>query len=160
MPDFKDAKGDRWDVAITGGTIKRCLDKLGVDLGRPLIGDDPPLTRFQADLAFRVDVIYVICLPEAEGRGLEAEAFAERLGGETLYAASQAVLEAWALFFRSLRRPEGEAIDQAARVETEIYDVAAAHFSGPGLAAALDREVESLRAELLADLQSRNRPGG
>jgi hypothetical protein len=104
MKQFKDAKGDTWSIAVNGGTIKRAVDLLKVDLGDPLAGDPPLLTRFDTDLVFKVDVIYVACLPEADGRGITDVEFAERLEGDALYAASEAFLEALADFFQKLRR--------------------------------------------------------
>jgi hypothetical protein len=104
MPQFKDAKGEAWTVVVNGGTIKRALDRLKVDLGDPLSGKPPLLTRFDIDIAFKVDLLYVACLPEAEKRGIADIEFAERLEGDALYAASEAFLEALSDFFQKLRR--------------------------------------------------------
>jgi hypothetical protein len=104
MPQFKDAKGDAWSVIVNGGTIKRALDLLKVDLGDPLAGTPPLLTRFDTDIVFKVDLLYVACLPEAEKRGVSDLEFAERLEGDALYAASEAFLEALSDFFQKLRR--------------------------------------------------------
>ena len=72
MPQFKDAKGDTWNVVVNGGTIKRAIDLLKVDIGDPLSGDPPMLTRFDTDIAFKVDLLFVTCLPEADRRQIAA----------------------------------------------------------------------------------------
>ena len=92
MPQFRDAKGDVWNVVINGGTIKRALDLLKVDIGDPLAGNPPTLTRFDTDIAFKVDLLFVACLPEADSRGVADVEFAERLEGDALYAASETVI--------------------------------------------------------------------
>lgn len=117
MPQFKDAKGDTWTVVVNGGTIKRAVDLLGVDLGDPLSGKPPLLTRFDTDIAFKVDLLYVACLPEAEKRGVADLEFAERLEGDALYAASEGFLEALSDFFRKLRRTH---VVTAIRKEREL----------------------------------------
>jgi len=104
MPQFKDAKGDVWNIVVNGGTIKRALDLLKVDVGDPLAGDPPLLMRFDTDIAFKVDLLFVACLPEADKRGIEDAEFAERLEGDALYCASEAFLEALSGFFQCLRR--------------------------------------------------------
>ncbi len=104
MPQFRDAKGDVWNVVVNGGTIKRALDLLKVDIGDPLAGNPPTLTRFDMDIAFKVDLLFVVCLPEADSRGIADVEFAERLEGDALYAASEAFLEGLADFFQKLRR--------------------------------------------------------
>ena len=53
---------------------------------------------------FKVDLLYVVCLPDADKRGVADVEFAERLEGDALYAASEAFLEALADFFQKLRR--------------------------------------------------------
>jgi hypothetical protein len=104
MKQFKDTQGDTWLVTVNGGTIKRAHALLEIDLGDPLSGNPPLLTRFDTDLAFKVDVLYVVCLPEADQRGISDEDFAARLEGDALYDASEAFLEALADFFQKLRR--------------------------------------------------------
>ncbi len=104
MKQFRDATGETWNVTVNGGTIKRAMDLLEVDLGDPLAGDPPVLTRFDTDIVFKVDLLFVVCMSEADKRGISDLQFAERLEGEALYDASEAFLEALADFFQSLRR--------------------------------------------------------
>jgi len=142
---------------VTAGTVKRCKDALGIDLGDPLtpaqsferwvigqgfkpskLNDEqrenllrlwvqsagPWLTRYDTDIIFKVDLLFVVCEPTAKEREITPEQFAERLGGDALHTASDALIEALLDFFRSLRRTEiVKAIEtQAAIVRRQIEE--------------------------------------
>lgn len=155
MPQFKDAKGETWTVTINGGTIKRALDLLKVDLGDPLAGDPPLLTRFDTDIAFKVDLLLVACLPEADKRGIKDIEFAERLEGEALYAASEAFLEALSDFFQSLRRTHiVRAIEKQRELVRRAVETAAEVIASSEFDAKLDAELEELGRSFVNSLQS------
>ena len=106
MPSFKDALGQTWSVELTGGTVRRARDRLGIDLGKPRAGDSPWLVRFEEDIAFKVDLLYVILLPQIREGGWTDEEFAELLADEALRDASVAVYGALTDFFLHLGRQE------------------------------------------------------
>lgn len=106
MPKFTDSKGETWEVEITGGTIRRAQSLLGIDLGKPLEGDPSPLVQFDMDIRFKVDLIFIACMLQADRRSVTDEEFAERLGTTSLQPASEAFKEALQLFFQSLGRTE------------------------------------------------------
>ena len=126
MKQFTDTTGETWSVEITAGTIKRVLDLLKVDLGKPLEGEPPTLVRIDTDLMFLVDLLYVVCRPEAEKRGVKDVEFADRLGREAIGAAHNALLEDLADFFQSTgRRDVAEAIRrQMAIVQKAVAEAA------------------------------------
>lgn len=150
MKQFKDAQGDTWTIAINGGTIKRALDLLKVDLGDPLSNDPastapPVLTRFDTEIAFKVDLIYVACLPEAQERGLTDDQFAERLEGDALYEASEGFLEALADFFQSLHRTHVvRAIDKQRAVVRRAIELADEALQSPELDQQIETELAAL----------------
>lgn len=155
MKQFKDAKGETWSVTVNGGTIKRALDVLKVDLGDPLAGKPPLLTRFDTDIAFKVDLIYVACLPEAEKRGVKDVEFAERLEGDALYAASEAFLEALADFFQCLRRTHVvRAIGKQREVVERAVEMADQAIGGEEFNAKVDAELKELGDSFASLLQS------
>ena len=153
MPEFTDSKNQKWPIAVNGATIKRVMEKLKVDLGDPLAGDPPLLTRFDLDIIFKVDLIYVVCLPEAERRGLSDVEFAERLEAEALYSASQAFLEAWAGFFRLLRRGHLAAAIQREREEiAKVWAAGEELVQSDALTQKLERMMEREKQKFLASL--------
>lgn len=106
MKAFKDTKGREYTVDVTIGALKRVKDTLGVDLYEIEAGDPPLATRLQTDLALLVDVIYVVCKPQADKHGVTDVEFGESLDGEAFYAARGAFLEALVDFFRKCQRTD------------------------------------------------------
>jgi len=156
MPQFKDAKGEAWSVVVNGGTIKRALDLLKVDLGDPLSGKPPLLTRFDMDIAFKVDLLYVACLPEAEKRGVADLEFAERLEGDALYAASEAFLEALSDFFQKLRRTHlVRAIAKQREIVARAVEMTEQTIDSPQFDEAVEEEFTELGESCVSLLRSR-----
>jgi hypothetical protein len=155
MPEFTDSTGQKWEVRVTGGTVKRASEKLGVDIGEPLAGDPPLLTRFDIDIAFKVDLLFVVCMPEAEKREVSDVDFAELLEGDALYHASEAFTEAWALFFRSLHRPHHVAAVEKQREQIrKIWDAGAELVNSEAMAEKLQGDLEELGSSFANSLQS------
>lgn len=155
MPQFRDAKGEVWNVVVNGGTVKRALDLLKVDVGDPLSGEPPLLTRFDTDIAFKVDLLYVVCLPEAEKRGVTDVEFAERLEGEPLYCASEAFLEGLADFFLKLRRTHVvRAIEKQRELVARAVEMADRTIAGTELEARIEAELAALGESFASLLQS------
>jgi len=101
MKQFKDAKGDTWTVEVNGATVKRVKEHLKGDLG-----DLEFLSRCDAEIALKVDLLYVVCLPEADKRGIQDIDFAAQLGGEALFDAMEVLWESLIDFFQKLRRTD------------------------------------------------------
>lgn len=155
MPQFKDAKGEAWTVVVNGGTIKRALELLKIDLGDPLFGDPPFLTRFDTDIAFKVDVLYMVCLPEAQRRNVADTDFAERLEGDALYAASEAFLEALADFFQKLRRTHVVlAIEKQREIVARAIEMAEQTLASDQFSRRMDEELAELGESFVSSLQS------
>ena len=155
MVQFRDAKGDVWNVVVNGGTVKRALDLLKVDIGDPLAGKLPTLTRFDTDIAFKVDLLFVVCLPEADGRGVSDVEFAERLEGDALYAASEAFLEALADFFQKLRRTHVvRAIERQREIVVRGVEMADRTIASNEFGQRIDSELEALGESFASLLQS------
>jgi hypothetical protein len=152
MGQFKDAQGRTWDVEVNGGTIKRCLKNLGVDWGKPMgepgrkADDDlPPLLRYCEDVAFMVDTLWLVCLPQANQRGVNDEAFGELLGGEALAEASAAFLDGLTDFFRQIGRTEIPAvIATQRRIVSESVAAVTSALEHEEVNALIDREVATL----------------
>lgn len=155
MNQFKDSKGDTWSVTVNGGTIKRARDLLKIDLGAPLEGDPPFLTRFDIDIALKVDVLFVVCLPEAKERQVSDVEFAGRLEGDALYEASKAFWETLADFFRKLHQPHVvRAIEKQAEVIKRAIKLADDALSGEEFQKRIDAELAELGEFFASSLQS------
>jgi len=158
MSRFKDAQGDEWNVVVNGATIKRALDLLKLDLGRlteSFDGKPPLLTRLDLEVALLVDVLYCVCLPQADQRGIKDEEFAERLDGEALYRAHEALLEALADFFQKRRRTEVvRAIAIQRTTVARAVELAEQAISSEEFARLIDRELETLGESFASSLRS------
>lgn len=98
MATFRDGAGRQWAVEANGDTLRRVRDRLGVNLGKqpaeglmPLLGDTLGL----------VDVLYVLCQPQAEAAGVSDEEFGRAAGGPVLADARDALVAAMAEFYPS-----------------------------------------------------------
>lgn len=101
MPKFKDSTGREWPIEINVTAIKRVRTLLDVDLMEILGGK--LIERMRLDPIFLVDVIYVLCKPEAEKLQISDAAFGEAMAGDAIEGATTALLEAIVGFFPSPR---------------------------------------------------------
>jgi len=96
MHSFKDNEGREWHLAVNVATVKRLRQsELAVDLLDLVDGREPErslLVRLAADPVLLVDVLYVICQPEAEKRGVSDVEFGEAMAGEVIDRATEALL--------------------------------------------------------------------
>ncbi len=154
MKQFTDTTGQIWAVEITGGTVKRA-HALEIDLGDPKSGDPPLALRLSdTDVSFFVDLLCVICAAEIRTRNIEALAFAELLGPETIYDAYVAFTDEWQDFFQKLHRPEkAAAVAQANRFLTQATETLAGVLTGPLMEAKMARDLEGLGASCANLLQ-------
>lgn len=112
MAVFRDKRGRDWHVDINVSSLRRVRDGgLGIDLlditdetkrVAERLGDSPELF---------VGVLYEICRPEIETRGIAAEEFGESIDANALDAAVEALLESLASF---IPRHRGRVMAQAA----------------------------------------------
>lgn len=112
MAEFKDSKGEVWTIDLPFGELKR-IEKASE--GRFCLIDpikDNLAERLVTDLLQFYDLLQIICEPQAEARGINAEQFGLLMAADCLFAAQKAFVEAWTDFFHRLRR-----VDQARGVE-------------------------------------------
>lgn len=112
---FTDTAGMRWVVALNVTLLRQIRQRLDLDLMRLLDDEGQILTRLASDPALLVDLIYLLCAEEAERLGISDETFGRRLGGDTLDAATDALLEAVVDFFPSAQRRIGRTMLGKAR---------------------------------------------
>jgi hypothetical protein len=149
MQTFTDSAGRTWNVTVNVGAIKRVRDLLGVDLLDVANGD--LLARLADDPCLLVDVLFALCKPDADAKGVDDEDFGRGMVGGALDEASAALMKELLDFFPSAQR--AKALGRMARkiVEQEAALAQAAEAMKPLIEAA--RETPATQT---ADL----RPGG
>jgi hypothetical protein len=102
MKPFTDSQGRTWNVTINVSAIKRVRDVLAVDLLDVANGD--LLSRLADDPCVLVDVLYVLCKPDADAKGVTDEDFGRGMVGGALDEASSALMKELLDFFPSALR--------------------------------------------------------
>jgi len=98
MASFTDNKGRVWHVNITVGDCRTVKQMTGVDLGNLLANEFAELNRLLGDIVLMVDVIYVCCKDEADANEITDVEFGQSLAGDSIEAACNAFIEAYADF--------------------------------------------------------------
>lgn len=109
MRTFKDNNGLEWRVRLDVAAVKDVRAELGVNLmdlpepGGELLG------RLTGDPVLLVDVLYVICRSQADGRSIMDEQFGRGMSGDALRYAGEALLEEMMEFLPARVADEGDA---------------------------------------------------
>jgi hypothetical protein len=96
---FKDTQGHEWDCKLVTSTILRVRDGAGVDL----LNIEKYAEAF-ADPIKVIDVIWCIVKPQAAALGLSYEQFIDRIDGDTVHHAGEAIEQGLLDFFRDSPR--------------------------------------------------------
>jgi len=99
---FKDTEAREWTVKITVSTVKRVRDLIGVDLMDTVKAE--LIQEMHRDPVLLASVIFAVCKPQADERGLTVEQFDDAMGGDVVQDASNAFFEALIDFFPAPRR--------------------------------------------------------
>ncbi|MBE3097722.1 MAG: hypothetical protein IMZ44_11435, partial [Planctomycetes bacterium] len=102
MKTFTDSQGRTWNVVVNVSAIKRVRDLLGVDLLDVANGE--LLSRLADDPCLLVDVLFALCKPEADAKGVSDEDFGRGMVGGVLDEASAALMKELLDFFPSAQR--------------------------------------------------------
>lgn len=91
MKTFKDNCGREWSVEINVSAIKRVRSMLAVDLLNVLEGT--LIQDLVTNPILLVDVLYVVCKPQADAKGVTDEQFGEGMAGDAIESATKALLD-------------------------------------------------------------------
>jgi len=91
MKTFTDNAGRTWTIAINVDAIKRVRGLLDVDLLDIL--DGQLIERLYRDPVLLCDVVYAVCKPEADAKGVSDEDFGRAMAGDAIEHATKALLE-------------------------------------------------------------------
>lgn len=99
MRTFKDSCGNDWSVNVNVATVMRI--KQETDKMLPAIFDDncKLLGELSQDYFTLARILYICCAVECEARGMLPEQFPERLAGDSLAQAMEALWRSTADFF-------------------------------------------------------------
>jgi hypothetical protein len=103
MKKFTDCAGRSWVVAINVDAIKR-VRAAGVDLMSIIEADGKLIGQLTTDPVILVDVIYLVCKPQADSLKVTDEDFGRAMAGDALDGATDALLEELIAFFPKGRR--------------------------------------------------------
>ena len=103
MKTFTDNAGRTWTVVVNVDAIKRVRGLLSVDLLS--IVEGTLIDRLIRDPVLLCDIVYAVCKPEADARGISDEEFGRSMAGDAIEHATTALLEELVDFFPSPRFP-------------------------------------------------------
>ena len=127
MKSFTDNQGEIWDVELNIGAAIRLKSRLNIDFDN-LVKLDPhqpesttSLEQISTDSILLFNIIYVLCEQQVRERGLTEEDFAARFSGDTIEAATEAMLDEIVNFSRPAKR---KVLQQLRRIGREYADKA------------------------------------
>ena len=150
MKSFTDSLGRAWTLVVNVATIKRVRALCGVDLNSVIeVEDGKPsaklLERLSGDPVLLVDVLYAVCKPECDRLGVSDEDFGSAMAGDSVDAATQALLDEVIDFFPEAKRRAFRKILSASRRFGETAKKRLAELlEDKGLEDALVSELERL----------------
>ena len=144
MQTFKDNEGRTWAVAVDVAAIKRARTLAGFDLAGVLDRREDA-ERLARDPVLLVDVLYAVCKPEADARGVSDEAFGAAMGGDAIALATEALIEGIVSFSPN---PRVRAMHRTALAKAKEAEARALERLERGFEERVDRELEAALGKL------------
>ncbi len=151
MKTFSDNTGRTWTLSVTVGTIKRVRALCGVDLVNIITivpGEKPKvdlLEQLASDPVLLVDVLYAVCKPEADSKGVSDEDFGRTMAGDAIELATSALLDEVIDFFPAVKRQVfGKILSATRRFETKSKQALEDFLKDPELDSKIDQAIEAL----------------
>ena len=137
---FEDVKGETWDLKLTVGRINAVRSETSVNLWKADTGE--PLQKMSDDAEVLVNVISVILSTQINTRALSAEEFAERLGGDTLEAATDALWQAILLMFPKKRAALEALYQKAGQIQEKEVELVVERINSPAMDNFLNKKLK------------------
>jgi len=121
MKSFSDNLGRTWTLVVNVAAIKRVRALCCVDLNSivELDKDNNPtaelLEKLSTDPVLLVDVLYAVCKPECDQKGITDEDFGAAMAGDAIEQATAALLDEVVDFFPTAKRTALQKILSATR---------------------------------------------
>lgn len=98
---FKDHTGEEWEVSLNIAVTKSIRETLGIDLHDL---DKETMADITTKPETLVDIISLVCTPQIKDRGLDEFGFAERLIGDAIDSAYDALVKELVFISRHSQR--------------------------------------------------------
>lgn len=119
MKTFKDRHGNEWEIDLSLGACERVRDRAGVDL-TDIVSTQATFAKL-ADPFVLGSVLWVLCERQADKRGIGPEEFRDCFNGDTVHAASEALIDETVFFCRAPMRPAMQlAVDKAREADRRM----------------------------------------
>jgi len=143
MKTFNDNAARSWTVQVNVDAIKRVRDLAQVNLLEVVEGK--LLERLISDPILLCDVIYCLCKPEADTKGVTDVDFGRAMAGDAIDGATSALLEELVDFFpQGKRRVLAKALAKLRKLETAALAAVETRLDSPEL----DRQLAVRLAQL------------
>lgn len=138
LPEFVDAEGRRWRLRWTIGLARAVREKHRLDFLNAHNGQALGVVTRDNDQL--VNVLWELCLAEAERQAVDVHAFAAALDGDSLARGLDALLESLVLFSMPAERPAMRAvIGRLQELQARESDLKVQKVAGPAGTKLLDR---------------------
>ncbi len=146
MKRFTDNAGRSWTVEINVAALKRVKGLTGVDLLEVLDGQGALIERLIRDPVLLCDALYAACKPEADRQGVSDEEFGRAMAGDSIEAATEALLDEIVSFCPSPRDRAalGRVLAATRTVMDKARDLVEARLDGGELERAIDEALAQL----------------
>lgn len=145
MPrSFTDTQGRDWPIEVTVSTVKRVRTLIDVDLLEVL--DGKLIDQLISDPVLLCDVLYAVCKPTADERGVSDEEFGRGLAGDAIEHATDALLTAIVSFSPSPRDRAalGQVLTKARAAMDRARDAIDERIASGEVDRAIDRAIAPL----------------
>ncbi len=146
MKCFTDNAGRSWTIAINVDAIKRVRGLLDVDLLE--IVEGKLIEKLIRDPVLLCDVVYAVCKPEADAKGVSDEDFGRAMAGDAIEHATKTLLEELVDFSPNPRERAilGKVLEKAQAVMEKARDVVEARLANGEIEKAVERSLASVGA--------------
>ena len=149
MKSFKDKDGKSWIIEVNVRQVRKIRALLNIDLANMIQFDAANgkpntelLDRLSNDPCLLVDVIYALCKDQADTLNITDEQFGENMNGDTVEAATVALLEEMIDFFpEAKRRVLRVILNQAEALTRQMQETAAAVLENPEFQETLKKQL-------------------
>lgn len=152
MKKFTDANGRIWFVGINVNQIKKTRAVLDVDLYGLIDEGLEGLSKLIRDPIKLVDVIYVLCMDQAEKEGVSDVQFGEAMWGDAIDNAATAFVQELTDFFPDPRIREGirSVLEKSQQMATRIYKFGNTQISEVDVERESDKAISKIKRRMKA----------